>query len=194
MTIMPDWSRWFYDVMYRVTRPDWDTGLTPPEVVTLIEGRRDRGRALDLGCGTGTNAIYLAQHGYDVVGVDFSAKAIEQARGKARQAGVKVDYQIGDVTRLDFLHEPFDVVIDVGCFHGLDTAGQARYVQQVVRLTRTGSTLLMFAFEQPTFLGRYGLTLEAAQRIFAPHFVMSDVKHGLNRHNRSAAWYRFDRQ
>ncbi len=190
---MPDWSRWFYDAMYRITRPDWDTGLTPPEVVTLIEGRRSRGRALDLGCGTGTNAMYLAQHGYEVIGVDFSAKAIEQARAKARQADVKVDFQIGDVTRLDFLHEPFDVVIDVGCFHGLDAAGQARYVQQVTRLTRTGSTLLMYAFEQPTFLGRYGLAPEAAQRLFAPHFVMSDVKHSLNHHNRDAAWYRFDR-
>ncbi len=73
-------AQWFYDALYRFTRPDWDTGLTPPEVETLMKGRRNGGRALDLGCGTGTTSIYLAQYGYDVVGVDFSSKAIEQAR------------------------------------------------------------------------------------------------------------------
>jgi SAM-dependent methyltransferase len=191
---MSDWSRWFYDVTYRVTRPGWDTGLTPPEVVALVEQRGHCGRALDLGCGTGTNSIYLAQHGYDVVGVDFSTKAIQQAREKAGQAGVKVDFRIGDVTRLDFLSAPFDVMIDVGCFHGLDAEGQARYLQHVARLTRSGGTLLMYAFDRPAFLGRYGLTPEAAQRIFAPHFAMTDVKHGDHRHNRSTTWYQFTRQ
>ena len=61
---MPNWSRWFYDLMYRSTKPDWDSGVTPPEVVALVEQNRSRGRALDLGCGTGTNAIYLAQQGF----------------------------------------------------------------------------------------------------------------------------------
>lgn len=191
---MLTWSRWFYNGMYRITRPDWDTGRTPPEVTALIEQRGGGGRALDLGCGTGTNSIYLAQQGYSVVGVDFSAKAIELAREKARQAGVKVDFRIGDVTRLDFLREPFDVVIDVGCFHGLAADGQARYVQHVERLTRSGSSLLMFAFARPTFLGLYGLSPEAAQRMFAPGFVVTDVKHSVNRHNRDAAWYQFTRQ
>jgi SAM-dependent methyltransferase len=175
--------------MYRVNRPDWDTGRTPPEVVTLIEGRRSRGRALDLGCGTGTNALYLAQHGYDVVGVDFSAKAIEQARAKARQAEVKVDFQIGDVTRLDFLRDPFDVVIDVGCFHGLGDEGKSRYAQHIARLCHTGSTLLMYGFDQPTFFGKYHLTEQEAKNYFVPPFDLIYVAHSLNRGKQSAAWY-----
>ncbi|HET7089774.1 MAG TPA: methyltransferase domain-containing protein [Anaerolineae bacterium] len=69
---MPDWSRWFYDLSYRFSKPDWDTGLTPPEVIAEVENGRSPGRALDLGCGTGTHTIYLAQHGFSVVGVDFS--------------------------------------------------------------------------------------------------------------------------
>lgn len=73
--------RWFFDLRYLRGRAPWDTGVTPPEVVDLIEGARlPPGRALDLGCGTGTNTIYLARHGWEVVGVDFSAVAIRRAR------------------------------------------------------------------------------------------------------------------
>ncbi|TMK17193.1 MAG: methyltransferase domain-containing protein [Actinobacteria bacterium] len=66
------WLRHAYRWMYRTGRTPWDTGVTPPEVVDLIEGPAAvaAGRALDLGCGTGTNVRYLAQHGWEATGVD----------------------------------------------------------------------------------------------------------------------------
>lgn len=191
---MPDWSRWFYDAMYRFTRPDWDTGLTPPEVVALIENHHSQGRALDLGCGTGTHSIYLAQHGFEVVGVDFSPKAIELAHQKARGIPGAIEFRVGDVTRLDFLHDTFDLVLDVGCFHGLNAADKARYASEVARLTHPRSTLLVYAFTQPTFMGRYGLTVDEARRILAPHFDLARVEHGQGRHQRNTAWYEFKRE
>ncbi len=112
----------FFDFQYRFSKPLWDSGITPPEVVALIESGKITGRALDLGCGTGTNSIYLARHGLTVVGVDFSAKAIATARDKTRRAGVAVDFRSADVTRLDFLTEPYDLVLDIGCFHAIDEA------------------------------------------------------------------------
>src|SRR5579885_2975421 len=82
-------DRWLFTIMYWRGRPPWDTGISPPELVEAIEGPQalPPGRALDLGCGTGTNALYLARHGWQVTGIDFAAPAIEQARRKAQAAG-----------------------------------------------------------------------------------------------------------
>ena len=79
----------------------WDTGITPPEIVAMIEsGKVPIGRALDLGCGTGTNAITLAQHGFEVIGIDVSRRAIALARRKVRSAQLadRVRLERGDVT------------------------------------------------------------------------------------------------
>src|SRR5512146_2875944 len=111
-------QRLFYEFMYRFRQPPWDTGVTPPEVVSFVEGGKVKpGRALDLGCGTGTNSLFLAAHGFQVVGVDYSSKALARARAKALRDNMHVDFVQSDVTRLDFLQEPFDFVLDIGCFH-----------------------------------------------------------------------------
>lgn len=74
----------FFERAYERDKARWDTGITPPEVVAFIEGagRPTPGRALDFGCGTGTNALYLARHSWDVIGVDFSPLAIRRAEEK----------------------------------------------------------------------------------------------------------------
>jgi SAM-dependent methyltransferase len=184
--------KWMYDLTYRFSKPRWDGDNVPPEVVALVENNGERGRALDLGCGTGTHAIYLAQHGFTVVGVDFSPTAIERARDKARQAGIAVDFRIGDVTRLEFLREPFEVVLDVGCFHGLDAAGRTRYAGHLARLTRPGSAFLLWAFDRPSRFG-IALTREEAQRYLAPQFVARRIEPSLL-HQRASNWYWFSRQ
>ena len=191
---MPKLSGLVYDAMYRYTKPDWDTGVTLPEIVELVKNGGVKGRALELGCGTGTNSVYLAQQGLDVVAVDFSPKAIELAREKAKQAGVSVDFRVGDVTRLDFLRDLFDFALDVVCFHGLADDDRTRYAQHLARLTHPGSRFLMLSFERPQFFGRYGVTPEAAQAIFAPHFEMTGIQHSLLRGKRPVAWYQFLRQ
>jgi SAM-dependent methyltransferase len=187
-------QRWFYEGMYRFSRPRWDTGITPPEVVTLVESSDSRGRALDLGCGTGTNSIYLARHGFDVVGVDFSPKAIEMAREKARQAGAAVDFHLGDVTNVDFLRAPFELVLDVGCFHSLDAARRVRYAENLARLTHPGSVFMMHGFSRGGLLRNLGVTSEEVQRQFAPHFVVSRVEHGACSNGRTSAWFWLNRQ
>ena len=189
---MPNLRQWFYDGMYRFFRPRWDTGITPPEVVSLLESGRVQGSALDLGCGTGTNSIYLARHGFSVTGVDFSPKAIELGRQKARQAGVTIDFHRGDVTRLDFLREPFELVLDIGCFHSLNQAGRDRYTANLVRLTHPGSIFMLYAFEPDGLFGNLGVTSAQAQQQFAPHFVVDRVEHGGFR-KRGSNWYWFNR-
>src|SRR6266480_276486 len=78
--------------MYRLGFTPWDSGIPPPELIAVIEGARrlPPGRALDLGCGTGTTAVYMASHGWQMTGVDFVPKAIRVARAKASVAGLPV--------------------------------------------------------------------------------------------------------
>lgn len=108
---------------YRVGKAPWDTGVTPPELVALVEGygALPPGRALELGCGTGTNAIYLARHGWEVAAVDLIDRAVDQAREKAAGAGVAVRLLHGDATRLDELDVPgpFDLFFDLSCYCGI---------------------------------------------------------------------------
>jgi SAM-dependent methyltransferase len=191
---MGKFSQWFYNTMYRFTKPDWDTGITPPEVTTAIEKFDQPGRALDLGCGTGTNAIYLAQHGWQATGVDFSPKALELARDKARRVGINVELHLGDVTRLDFLRGPFDLILDVGCLHGLDRESRTRYAEQLRRLTRPGSKFLLFGFAHPVFFGRYHLAPEEVRALFEPAFALNRVHPAINRDREDVAWYDLTRQ
>ena len=181
--------KWIYELSYRFSQPNWDQDTVPPEVMALSQKGGFRGRALDLGCGTGTHSIYLAKQGYSVVGVDFSSKAIEMARGKAHQAGVSVDFQIGDVTRLDSLHDPFDISLDVGCFHGLTKAERMRFAETLVRLTQRGSLFLLWARTGQSDFG-IGLSPEEIRQAFSSSFTLEKIERA-NLHGRASAWYWF---
>lgn len=180
----------------------WDSGVVPPEITAWIAAHPSQaGRALDLGCGTGTTAIYLAQQGWNVVGVDFVPAAIAQARDKAEQAGVaaRTDFHTADVTRLDGLiapTPPFDLVIDVGCLHGIVPEGRAAYANNVTRLTRPGAAYLLYAFEPYTRDNgqRRGISADEIRELFEPAFTIADITRGVEvTQPRSSAWYTLQR-
>jgi SAM-dependent methyltransferase len=181
--------RLFYSAYYWFTKPPWDTNITPPEVVRVIETQKlPAGRALDLGCGTGTNTVYLAKHGWQVVGVDFVGKAIATAKRKARAAGVNAEHFQGDVTKLDFLNPPFDFALDIGCFHGLPVNGRTAYISGLTRLLRPGAIFMCYAFKPGSTIG--GLAVEEMQQLFSPAFTCTHVEHG---QGTPSAWYTFTR-
>lgn len=193
---MPDWVKWWYDFSYRFSRPPWDSGITPPEVVDEIEsGEVKRGSALDLGCGTGTNSIFLAKQGFQTVGVDFSVRAIDLARKKARAAAVHIDFYANDVTRLDFLRGPFDFVLDIGCFHSLDTDSRLRYSEVVTRLTCPGSVYMLYAFDpRPSRWRAVGITQKDVRRTFGAQFALHRLVQGHDRGELTSTWYWFVRK
>ena len=92
--------RTFYGITYRLKFTPWDNGIVPPELSELVEGPHSlpASRALDLGCGTGTQAIYLARHGWQVTGVDFMVRPLEEAKRRAAAAGVQPTWVQGDIT------------------------------------------------------------------------------------------------
>jgi len=176
---------WYY------FHPPWDTGITPPEVVEAIEAPNGLppGRALDLGCGTGTNSLYLARHGWQVVGVDFAATAIRIARRKAGQAGLTADFYVADVTRLDFLQPPFDLALDIGCFHSLAAGARGRYLDGLRRLLRPGARWMLYAFgPRRQRVGNVGITPAEVQSLLRPDFRLLRVEGG-SKPGKPAAWY-----
>jgi SAM-dependent methyltransferase len=165
-----------FRLMYQRGFIPWDSGVSPPELVEVIEGARrlPAGRALDLGCGTGTTSVYMASKGWDVTGVDFVSRPIRVARAKAAAAGVSVAFLVGDVTRLHALPiEPgFDLLFDQGCFHSLPDSARPMYERELSRMARSGATYLLYAFgRQPDARrGRFfpkGITPEEVRARFA---------------------------
>jgi len=139
-------QRAFFDAVYRLGRPVWDTP-PPSELCDAIEGAGPLtpGHALDVGCGTGANVIYLAQHSWQATGVDFSAAAVRKAQQTA--AGITgAAFIKGDVTRLSQLDisRPIDLVLDMGCYHSLPAAAKPVYVAQLASIIESGTPLMMW--------------------------------------------------
>lgn len=126
-------------------KPRWDSGVSPPELLEFIQSH-PTGNALDLGCGTGTNVITLAQHGWQVTGVDFVKSAIRTARRKARQAKVPAVFIHQDVSQLQLNQGSFDLILDIGCFHNLNPVQRTLYLQNVQRLLSNRGTYLLYGF------------------------------------------------
>lgn len=137
-------ERW--DEAYRRPEPPpWDTGKPSSELQRVLrEHRIPPGKALVLGCGSGTNAIYLAQQGFDVTAVDLAPTALRLAEQKAKKAGVSVRWVLADVLDLPELGT-FDFLFDRGCYHGVRRQGAERYVRSVLQATRPGSRILILA-------------------------------------------------
>ena len=131
---------------YEAGQVPWDDPLPPPEIESLAAGLAP-GRALDLGCGFGRTAIYLAQRGWSVDGVDFIPAAIEEARQRAAAAGVgqRVRFHAASVDKLGFLDPPYDLAVDVGCMHSFSEEMLRIYRAELVRLLRHGGRYVLFA-------------------------------------------------
>ena len=136
--------RLFFRLFYLGT-PPWDSGITPPELEEFIQ-TNPPGRAIDLGCGTGTNAITLAHHGWQVRGVDFVRKAIREGKRKAQLAEVEVDLHVGDVTDPKFFQGKYDLVLDIGCYHALSQEQRRVYRDNLRTHLAPSGTYLLYSF------------------------------------------------
>ncbi len=124
-------SEW--DERYVTGELPWDTDRHDKNLEqTLKDFGINAGRAFDLGCGTGSNAVWLAQQGFSVIGSDISPTAIERANQRAESAGLDVTFETGDFLIDDVATGPFNLVFDRGCFHSFDEPqDQVLFVQRV---------------------------------------------------------------
>jgi SAM-dependent methyltransferase len=184
--------RIFFNFWY-FGRPPWDAGLSPPELYKLLE-RLTPGRAIDLGCGSGTHSLTLARRGWQVTGVDFAPRAIRLARKKARQANLPVQFITGDVTRLDGVIGMFDLAIDFGCMHGLPEPDRRRYLEQLGRILPQGGLWFLYTVLDPP-LGSSGPGLASAfLEQVSPSFSMLERQDGLDKKNRHSAYFLFEKK
>lgn len=183
-------QRWAFELRYWRRRTPWDTQVTPPEVVAYLKVSTP-GRALDLGCGTGTNAMALAERGWQVTGVDFAPKAIGAARRRAVRAGLQIELLVGDVTDLDSLSGPYDLALDIGCLHGVPKERRQAYAQGLTRLVRPGGTYMLYA--QFPRGGDYGVAPDEVPALFSPGWSLARQEIGQEK-GHGSAWYWLHRQ
>jgi len=185
-------ARWRFAWRYRLGDTPWDTGITPPEVMEFL-GRAAPGRALDLGCGTGTNALEMARRGWRVTGVDFASRAIREARRKAAREGFGIDFLAADVSDLRELAGPYDYALDIGCLHSLPEKSRAGYVAGLSRLVRPGGVYMLYAWmAQGRAGGTAGLAPEEIASLLRD-FSMERKEIGEEKGSPSA-WYWFRRR
>lgn len=186
-------SRFCFEWRYVTGKTPWDTNVTPPEVMEFI-AQHPPGWALDLGCGTGTNAITLAKHGWKVTGVDFSAKAIKRARQKANAAGVKVEFIVGDVADLSLLNGPYDYALDIGCLLSLSSKAREGYAKGLKRLVKPGGWYMLYAWlPRKGKEGTWGTSKQEVEGLIGHSFEKIRVVVGQER-GLPSAWYWFRRR
>jgi cyclopropane fatty-acyl-phospholipid synthase-like methyltransferase len=183
--------RLFFQYMY-FRQPPWDTGISPPELLEFIQ-THPPGRAIDIGCGTGTNVITLAKAGWQVTGVDFAPRAIKMAKQKTVKAGVQAELSVNDATNLRGITGPFDLALDLGCFHGISGEGRKQYLNQLDRILAPNGCWLLYAFLSPgTPRSGHGLT-ESEISLISTRFTLLSQRDGFDKRERTSAWFLFQK-
>ena len=179
-------DRLTFDLWY-LFAPPWDTGISPPELLEFVK-THPPGRALDLGCGTGTNLITLAQAGWQAEGIDFSPRAIRAARRKLDRAGVGCRVWVGDVTRMRGVAGPFDLALDIGCFHGVGS--REAYLTNLARILARGGHWLMYGFvRDEAAMEERGVGPDDLDMIRSHGFRLLSRRDGTDHGNRPSAWF-----
>jgi len=171
-------------------QPPWDTRTTPPEVEAFAN-IHPPGRALDLGCGTGTNMIYLAERGWDTVGVDYAPKAIRAAKRRIKHSENISQFIVDDVTQLNKVVGTFDLILDIGCYHNLGEVEQDSYIKNLIRFLAPGGYYLLYVFFRSSDeIARPG-AIEADLTRISKHLSQHSRQDGLERGTRPSAWLTF---
>ncbi len=140
---LPAVGRRDWEASYRDGTPPWDIGRPADELVRVLdESLIAPGRVLELGCGTGADAICLAQRGFEVTAVDSAPTAIERARIRAEPFGVAVRFVLADAFKFGPTAGQFDLVYEAGFYHFVRQSDLERFLDLLWRITRPGSLYL----------------------------------------------------
>ena len=170
----------------------WNMEIPPEPLVELVDSGKVRPcRAIDMGCGAGNYAVYLAERGFEVTGVDFSQTAIKIARENASRKGVKCNFFIADVVEgLDRVDQTWDFAYDWGLLHHILPERRQKYIENVYGILNRGGKYLSLCFsQQDTGFGGSGKFRESSlgtvlyfssedelKGLFKPYFKILDLR------------------
>ncbi|MCK5292235.1 MAG: methyltransferase domain-containing protein [Thermoplasmata archaeon] len=161
-----------FDERYAGT-PPWDVGHPQTEYISLQENGEIKGSVLDIGCGTGENALLMAEKGDPVCGIDSSPRAIKKAQAKAKERGVEIDFRVWDAFDLEKLDRQFDTVIDSGLFHAFEEEDHPALVKSIRSALKTSGTYFILCFSVKE-------TREKGPRRITEEEIQSDFNEGWN--------------
>ena len=167
----------FFEKAYHGT-PPWDIGRPQREFVRLEEAGKISGDVLDVGCGTGENALFLAGCGHAVWGVDSAPAAIDIARKKAEERGLAATFLVKDTLNVQEIGRTFDTVIDSGLFHTLSDPERSCFVQNLSEVLKPGGTYFMLAFSErePGGYGPRRITKKEIQSAFSDGWRINEIR------------------
>ena len=166
-----------FEWAYRHGEPPWDIGRPQPAVVRVAEQGLISGDVIDIGCGTGENALYLASRGLAVVGVDAAPTAIARAQEKARLRASTATFLVADALALEGLGRLFDAAIDCGLFHTFSDADRVLFERSLRRTLRSGAryVVLCFSEQEPGTQGPRRVTQAEIRATFATGWQVDSI-------------------
>jgi len=142
-------------------------------------GALPKGALLDCGCGTGENALFFAERGFDALGIDVAARAVELATEKSRERGIRAEFMVVDALALPSLGRSFDVVIDSGLFHTFADEERPAYLSGVASVLRRHGVFAMLCFseKEPTdWGGPRRVSRAEIESSFGPHLALAEIR------------------
>ena len=154
----------------------WDIG--GPQAAFVDAAPNIRGSILDAGCGTGENALFFAQRGHQVTGIDFLEEPILRARRKAAERALPASFLVMDALALKEIPQLFDSVIDCGLFHVFGDADRSRYVTGLADVLKPGGELYLMCFSdaEPGTAGPRRVSQAELENAFANGWTIESLK------------------
>ncbi len=185
-----------FDERYAAGDMPWDSGITPPEIFEILS-ELPPGKALDLGCGTGTVMRDLLKRGWRADGIDFAQGAIELARDKLQQFPAETwrlfRHDVTKLNELPDLRAPYDLIIDIGCGHCIDKSAAAGYGRSVAAMLKSGGSFMLYA-SHPRPDSTVGWTPVEVERLFRPRLRLVWQRQGTDAAiGVASSWYRMRR-
>jgi len=158
-----------WDASYTDGPAPWDIGRPQPAVVRRAAEGGFAGTVLDVGCGTGENALHVAALGLPVLGIDVAETAVDMARAKARERGIAAEFAVADAVHLERLGRRFDTVLDCGLFHSFDADERPAYVASLAAVTEPAGTLYVLCFsDEGADIGPHPVSRGELEAAFGP--------------------------